>query len=413
MRSIALIGLAATGLVLTGCPGTGDVNDGPDGGDNVNDGPDGGGGDGPPPPPGPALLDLSAGSNHTCALLDNRTVRCWGDNREGQLGDGTTTSRVRPITVLGLSGVGTVATGHAHSCAVLEDGTARCWGRNSSGQLGNNTKVDSEMPVPVMGLSGIRSIHPGVTTTCALTLVGRVYCWGRGGELGDGAADEALEPRLITSLTNVAQLSVSSNGDRAASTHVCGVRLNGTAFCWGANDEGQCGNGSQLPAPTPTEVVGLTDAVEIAAGGGHACVRGTGAVSCWGTARRVGDGTSQRRSAPATVPTEGSIVGVLAGDRYTLMQNVEGALFCWGESDQGECGDGAQLGAGSPVYLSPIATLTTHLRTVLVEAGGAHACAYNSATSVTTCWGSNDLGQLGSGEPAPGARTSTPQPVAW
>lgn len=403
MRSIALIGLAASGLALTGCPGTG----------HINDGPDGGGGDGPPPPPGPALLDLSAGSNHTCALLDNRTVRCWGDNREGQLGDGTTASSVQPVTVLGLSGVGSVATGHEHSCAVLEDGTARCWGRNSSGQLGNNTKVDSETPVPVMGLSGIRSIHPGVATTCALTLVGGVYCWGRGGELGDGMASEALVPRRISSLTNVAQLSVSANGSRATNIHVCGVRLNGTAFCWGANDEGQCGNGSQITATTPVDVAGMTDAVEIAAGGGHACVRRTGAVSCWGTGRRVGDGTEQRRLVPTTVPTEGTMVGVFAGDRYTLIQSSEAALFCWGESDRGECGDGAELGVGSPVYLSPIASLTDHFRTALVEAGGAHACTYNSATSVTTCWGSNELGQLGSGGPAPGARTSTPQAVAW
>lgn len=394
-------------LLLSACPGTGNGTDGGDDDDMPNDA---------PVAPGPALLDLVAGSRHTCALLEDRTVRCWGDNREGQLGDGTTTSSVRPVTVTGLTGslVGSIAAGHEHTCAVMEDGTARCWGRNANGQLGNGTKVDSEVPVTVTGLSGIRSIHPGVSTTCATTLVGRVHCWGRGGELGDGTVDEALTPRAITSLTNVTNLSVSSNGGRSNPIHVCGVRIDGSAFCWGNNDEGQLGNNMQGISTTPVEVVGVDNAVEIHAGGGHACVRVNGAVQCWGAGRRVGDGTDQRRLvATPIVPTSAQPAGLFTGDTFTLMQTTEAALFCWGESGRGECGDGADFTPGGPVYNAPIATLTSHFNTRLFDAGGAHACAYNDESDVTSCWGTNEFGELGSGEPSSGFRISTPQAVVW
>jgi alpha-tubulin suppressor-like RCC1 family protein len=106
-------------------------------------------------------------------------------------------------------------------------------------------------------------------------------------------------------------------------------------------------------------------------------------------------------------------VTVLAGDNYTLMQTTEAALFCWGDSGSGECGDGMPFTPGGPVYEQPIATLTSHFNTTVFDAGGSHACAYNSETRVTTCWGANDFGQLGSGTPASGARTSTPQGVVW
>lgn len=391
-------------LLLAACPGAGTGDDAGDDDDGV---------DAPPPPPGPILTDLSAGSEHTCAVIDDHTVRCWGDNRSGQLGDGTTTSSVQPVTVPGLTTVLTVVAGHEHTCAVLEAGTAVCWGNNGNGQLGNGTKTDSLTPVPVMGLSGIRSIHPGVATTCALTIAGRVYCWGRGGELGDGTVNEALTPRMISSLANVAQLSVSSNGGRSTNIHVCGVRVDGSAFCWGANDDGQCGNGQQGIATTPVEVSGADNGIEIVAGGGHACLRYTGGTSCWGGSQLVGDGTVERRLVPAVVSTTTIPMGLYVGDNFSLFQSSDASVWCWGQSTNGQCGDGAAFTAGGPVYLSPIATLSTNPRTALIAAGGSHACAWVSTTSVTTCWGTNNFGELGSGEPGSAARTSTPQPVVW
>jgi alpha-tubulin suppressor-like RCC1 family protein len=394
-------------LLLSACPGSGNN---PDGGDD-DDTPDA------PVVPGPALIDLVAGSRHTCALLEDRTVRCWGDNREGQLGDGTTTSNVHPVTVTGLAGgsrVGSIAAGHEHTCAVMEDGTARCWGRNANGQLGNGTKIDSETPVTVTGLSGIRSIHPGVSITCATTLVGRVHCWGRGGELGDGTVDEALTPRVITSLTNITGLSVSSNGGRSSNIHVCGIRIDGSAFCWGANDDGQLGNNSQNSSTTPVDVTGVDNAAEIVAGGGHACVRANGTISCWGVGGLTGDGGTNRRLTPVAIgPTAGMPAGIFAGDNYTLLQTTEASLYCWGQSGRGECGDGADFTPGGPNYTSPIATLTSHFNTRLFEAGGAHACAYNDESDVTSCWGTNEFGELGSGDPSSGFRISTPQAVVW
>ncbi|HNI36603.1 MAG TPA: hypothetical protein PLV93_14470, partial [Microthrixaceae bacterium] len=143
---------------------------------------------------------VEAGGDSTCAVFPNRTVACWGANGSGQLGDGTTTSRSVPTAVGGLSDVAEVSVGHDHTCAVVGDvsagaGTVRCWGNNDRGQLGNGTTTASSTPVAVPGLTKVTDVAAGFGHTCAVSDQ-RVWCWGRNdfGQLGDTSTTDRLIP---------------------------------------------------------------------------------------------------------------------------------------------------------------------------------------------------------------------------
>ncbi len=343
-------------------------------------------------------------------MLANKTAKCWGRNNEGQLGNGGTADSVNPVTVLALSSVKQISVGYEHACAVLDDATVRCWGSNSNGQLGDNTKNDSLVPVTVSGLGSVNTVHAGVAMSCALTTGGDVSCWGRGGDIGDGGVSESLVPKTIVGLAGVKQLSVAPNGGTASRNHVCGVKLDGTAFCWGGNEDGQLGDGTQNPQRAPVAVSGVSDALEISAGGVHTCARRSSGLSCWGFSQMVGDGTVERRFLPTPVTGNPSVTAVAAGDNYTLATTSAG-LICWGINSKGACGDGASFPPSGPVYLSPVASTVTKAN--LLSAGSFHACAYNADTQVTICWGANDYGELGFTLGDLVKRTSTPSFVRW
>ncbi len=414
MKRDWMLGLAVVALVSwVGCGGGGGDDDG-DGGTTVDGGTttDGGttvdsGGN-----PAPALIWLSAGQRSTCAVLANKTIKCWGDNLSGQLGNNSTVQQsVVPVQVMGITTAAQVSVGYEHACALLDDGTAMCWGNGDSGQLGNNAKADSKVPVAVMGLTGIKSIHAGMYISCALTTGGAVYCWGRGGDIGDGGVGESLVPKMVPLLPNgVMQFSLSNNAGRSSSIHACGVRSNGTAFCWGGNDVGQLGDNSQNSTRQPVDVMGVTDAIEITAGGGHACARRTSGLSCWGFGQNIGDGMTMQRLVPTPVMTTEATNLIVAGNQWTMARKTNGAAICWGYSGRGQCADGAAFTAGGPIYLMPVNTLLTDVK--LMSMGAAHGCAHTNA-GATVCWGSNEYGEAGSGMASSLFRTSTPAAVVW
>jgi alpha-tubulin suppressor-like RCC1 family protein len=152
----------------------------------------------PVPVVGGALYTaISGGANHTCALLADGRVQCWGFNFYGQLGDGTNMDRVTPVTVQGLGGaVISLAAGSEHTCAIVSGGQVQCWGENDAGQLGDGTNTTRLTPVTVPGLTGVTAIGAGYQTTCALLSSGQVQCWGNGdqGQLGDGVDGSSSTP---------------------------------------------------------------------------------------------------------------------------------------------------------------------------------------------------------------------------
>jgi alpha-tubulin suppressor-like RCC1 family protein len=220
-----------------------------------------------------AVSLTSGGAAHTCAVINDGTARCWGYNSQGQLGNGSLAiNSPVPVTVTGLSGVVQLATGYYHSCALLGDGTVHCWGLNSAGQLGDGTNTKSMTPVLVSGLKDARSIAASNTYTCAVLFDQTVSCWG-----ADGVTSSAL-PSAISGISTATSVAIGPS-------HACATLGDGSVRCWGINDYSELGDGTTTPATVPVTVSGLTGttAVGVVAGYRHSCALfSDNSANCWG-----------------------------------------------------------------------------------------------------------------------------------
>jgi alpha-tubulin suppressor-like RCC1 family protein len=233
-------------------------------------------------------IAIAAGDVHTCALLANGGVECWGNNGAGQLGDGTTANASTAQPVSGLSGAVGIAAGSEHTCAVTSAGTVWCWGQNSYGQVGNTSVTSStSTPVEVTGLSGAVSVTAGARHTCALTEAGAVWCWGYGadGELGDGSTASSGTPVEIPPSTNFGGSVVMAISAGAVGYETCALTAAGGVWCWGDNVDGGLGDGTLTSRSTPVEVSGLpSGAIAISTGDYFACAQISGEGNyCWGS----------------------------------------------------------------------------------------------------------------------------------
>ena len=193
--------------------------------------------------------EVSAGTSHTCAVVSGG-ARCWGINTNGLLGDGTTTQRTTPVNVSGLgSGVAQVAAGGNFSCARLTNNTVRCWGLNSNGQLGNGSTTSSTTPVTVTNLNDAVFLRAGASHACALRSSGAVACWGLGssGQMGNNTATATNSSIVTPSVlgTNVTQLNVGPN-------HACARLSDSSMRCWGGGTNGEIGDNATANRLTPT-----------------------------------------------------------------------------------------------------------------------------------------------------------------
>ena len=334
------------------------------------------------------VVALSASETHSCAVLTNGTMRCWGYNAYGQLGDGTTTNRLTPYPVSGITGAIGVETAHSYTCVLLGDGTARCWGYNAGGQLGDGTTTNRSSPVTVSGLSGAIALTSGNNHVCALLTGGTVKCWGDNfeGSLGDGSNNPSPVPVSVTGLSGVGAIS-------AGGGHTCARLTSGEVKCWGFNGNGQLGDGTTTSRWTPVSVGGVTNSTAVAAASGHTCATVSGgAVKCWGynAHGELGDGTTVQNTVPVDVTGLTGVASLSAERFMTCARRTSGEILCWGDNDTG------QVGVGYPKReLSPVAVTATH-QSLSVSTGDYHTCSAENDGTVE-CWGSGGSGQLGDG----------------
>ena len=339
----------------------------------------------PDGPPGP--IQIAAGENHSCAVMNDGTVKCWGKNEFGQLGNGTKDSSSTPVKVSVLTNAVQIALGGEHTCAVLRDGKVKCWGANDEGQLGDGGRGVRSTPVTVTGLTSVSQVALGGQHSCALISDGTVSCWGNNedGQLGDGSESDRHAPVPVFELKNAVQIAL---GDY----HSCALLSNGTAKCWGYND-GRLGDGSTPRRLTPVAVDGLTNAVQIALGGHHSCaVLRDGKAKCWGwnANGRLGDGTTTDSLTPVKVLELTNAVQIALGENHSCAVLLDGTAKCWGYNKYGRLGDGTTTNRYKPVKVS---VLTNAIQ---ITSGYYHTCVVlNDGTA--KCWGYNNSGQLGDG----------------
>ena len=342
---------------------------------------------------------VTGGDAHTCALLSDTTVSCWGSNISGQLGNGTTNDSSTPVAVTGLTRVTAITASHAredsygHTCALITGGTVKCWGRNIDGQLGTGNTSDSYTPIPVTGLSGVTAVQAGGWHNCALITGGTIKCWGNNaeGEMGNGTiATPQTTPIPVTTINNATAIAMGADFS-------CTLLTNGTVWCWGNNGQGRLGNGTTTDSLWPVMVIGITNAIAITAGRGHACAVLTGGtVKCWGdnSAAMLGNGTTTSSSIPVTVTGLSNAVSLSSGSVHTCAKLTDGTVQCWGDNASAEIGPGSMTNSTTPAPALRYTPNTAISSVTAATAGSQHTCGLISDGSVD-CWGWNGSDQLG------------------
>jgi alpha-tubulin suppressor-like RCC1 family protein len=353
--------------------------------------------------------------------LAQGTVWDWGSNASGQLGNGTNTASNTPVAVSVPTGVTAIAggggaLGYGHSLALKSDGTVWAWGNNAEGQLGNGTICTTSQlcgvatPAQVIGLTGVTAIAAGDAHSLALKSDGTVWAWGNNasGQLGNGTFCTpticgTATPVQVSGLTNVTAIA-------SGAEHSLALTSDGTVWAWGQNTQGQLGNGTTgngTTAPygiaTPGQVSGLTGVTAIAGGGWHnLALTSNGTVWAWGLNRegQLGNGIidttypyGSNTPVQASVPT--GVTAIAGGYTHSLALKSNGTVWAWGENDYGELGNGTYSSCTAPPCGIATPAQVSGLTGMTAIAGGA----YHSLASNGTvwAWGANSAGQLGNG----------------
>jgi alpha-tubulin suppressor-like RCC1 family protein len=381
----------------------------------------------------PPLLDVrevAAGYQHTCALMDDGTARCWGRNEFGQLGDATLDERTSPTPVRAVAGPGIlrritqIDAGWGTTCALLESTQVRCWGNNAEHQLADGTTVHARRPVVVRRangdpLTGVTQITVGFAQECALLENATVVCWGDNivGQLGRGNTVDAPHPVPVKNEAGTAVLQGVAQVE-AGNIHTCATMLDGGARCWGWGAGGQTGDGNfTVHDLLPVVVVGangpLHDVVAVSASAtgytsDHSCALiSEGRVRCWGVnqygALGIGNFTNSGIARPVkNVDGPGELRGaqaVEAGGGQTCAILEDAKMACWGRNDFGQLADGTTTNRRRPDFARNSGLHQSTISTHDLGLGHQHSCKVE-ANGRVRCAGRNDDGQLGTGNHA-------------
>ena len=307
------------------------------------------------------LASLALGARHSCGLDAQGAAHCWGSNDEGQLGVDEGSQMIFdsavPVPVAGGLTFSSVAAGEAHTCGIDTDGAAWCWGSNYFGKLGTGSTAEFQIRAPARVAGGhvFQQIVPSTSFTCALDVDGHAWCWGaHQGALGIGP--QGTGPSRHAEPMEVSGGHVFTTLATSGGNHVCALRVDHTAWCWGRAVEGQLG--AQVltdlmgEVSSPVQVEGDHLFYGIAAGFAHTCaVDEDDEVWCWGSNQsgQLGTGDIDDRRRPERTLGGLAFTAIRAAGDFTCGLIEEGGAYCWGSSDAG------QLGAGG-VGMRPLPT---------------------------------------------------------
>jgi alpha-tubulin suppressor-like RCC1 family protein len=339
-----------------------------------------------------AFSGMNAGRDYSCGLATDGRAYCWGGNSEGELGDGTTTGRLTPVVVASGLRFRQLSTGFSATCGVTTDYLAYCWGFNARGELGDGTTTLRLTPVRVAGGHKFSHVEVNFETTCGVSYPdGRAWCWGfnNQGQLGNGTRDFNLHSTPIAVSGGLTFTRITTG-----QYHTCGLTTGSKVYCWGLNNEGQLGDGTDVyRRQTPRLVTGALAFAWVDAGWSFTCgVTTDHRAFCWGYGKdgQRGDGSiTERARTPREVFGGHLFTKVSAAGSYTCGVTTSNQAWCWGSNVFGQLGDG---------------TTTNHLTPHLVAGGLAfnqvnaygHTCA-RTTSAVGYCWGENFHGELGNG----------------
>ena len=399
-------------------------------------------------PSSPAAGQLDAGLMDTCAVLPDGSARCWGYGGEGELGYGNTgnvgdvdtPAQAGPIDFGGGLTVKAISAGNYHTCAILSDGSVRCWGFGGDGRLGYGsiTSVDSPASVGPVNLGPGRTaaaISAGGAHTCAILDNGNVLCWGFGtdGELGYGDVFSLGDINLPGTHAPVyLGPGRTATAIAAGDLHTCAILDDGSVECWGFGGNGELGHGDTNPiGNTATSTPGMVGPVDlgghkataITAGAEFTCViLDDGSVECWGyggngelgygNTNNVGDTEVPELAGPVDLGPGRTAKAISAGQDHVCAILDNGSVECWGNGTNGELGYGTTGSVGATQTPGSVGAvdLGPGRTAVAIAAGGDHTCALLDNGTVK-CWGYGAYGETGLCSTANVGDTSTPASV--
>ncbi|RDV37887.1 hypothetical protein DV096_12315 [Bradymonadaceae bacterium TMQ3] len=370
----------------------------------------------------PTWTQVATGAEHSCGILDDGTLWCWGNNGSGRLGDGSSTQRSQPTRVAG-DGVWTqVSAGGQHTCGIKEDRSLWCWGRNNEKQVDptSGSALNYANPHQVGTDTNWVSVAAGAEHTCALTGANELYCWGENSDQQLGTDTPAANQRHRVTINPDTPTPIDTFVAVAAGdAHTCAVTAEGAnGWCWGRFSSGELnGNtlGDSKPRPVGIPVSSANaNTTLVAAGGSHSCAFVSSDFNpgtyCWGSGASGGSGQVGHNDPPypRKISTLSIVDVITTGSEHTCAIAANEA-YCWGNSIYGRLGFNLTFPPDATSTADPTLITAPREDWTAIAAGHEHTCGI--AGGIMRCWGRNQVGQLG--DPAVANQTSTPTPVAW